>query len=180
MLKISPKADETKGSPHTGIVRINFLCDAHLLHMWLRTGQCEMLLPSFWADLCSPLSNNSWSFTSGIFLWNKWGLCCELLLNKSDYIDRFPPLWTFFVTQRRTCQNVSLVFAACERDICLPSRLNIQRQSVSQWYPCGHALCWGSDPHRQKSYQNAQQQSDWPPPPPPLLTSRMETQSPSV
>lgn len=78
----------------------------------------------------------------------------------------FPPLWTFFVTKRRTCQNVSLVVAACERDICLPSRLNIQRQSVSQWYPCGCTLCWGSDPHRQKSYQNAQQQSDWTPPAP--------------
>lgn len=39
--------------------------------------------------------------------------------------------------------------------------------SVSQWYPCGRSLCWGSDLHRQKSYQNAQQQSDPPNPQPP-------------
>lgn len=75
-----------------------------------------------------------------------------------------------FPPKRRTCHAVNLAFAACEHDMCLLSRLNTQRQSVSQsvspWYPCGRALCWGSDLHRQKSYQNAQQQSGQTPPPP--------------
>lgn len=48
--------------------------------------------------------------------------------------------------------------------MCLPSRLNIQRQSVSQWYPCVWTLCWGSDLYRQKSYQNAQQPNRTQPP----------------
>lgn len=34
--------------------------------------------------------------------------------------------------------------------------------SVSQWHPCGCSLCWGSNLHRQKSYQHAQT-TVWPP-----------------
>lgn len=66
-----------------------------------------------------------------------------------------------FLWQSEECHAVNLAFAACEHDMCLLSRLNTQRQSVSQsvspWYPCGRALCWGSNLHRQKSNQNAQQ-----------------------
>lgn len=97
--------------------------------MCLRTAQREILLPLFWADLWSPLSNNSCPSRNVIKNKKQKRLYCEILLNEIDYFNLFHNCEPFCdTTNNMTWCKLQRVNVA---RVSLSGRLAIQHQSVS-------------------------------------------------
>lgn len=106
------------------------LFDEHLPHMWLRTGQWEMItiVLVLSSHNCQIIHPNA---AMWFFLLRNKAFIVNYRWIKMITLTCFHHCELFFVTKPRTCHAVNLAVAACEHDICLSSRLNIQRQSVS-------------------------------------------------